>query len=61
MSAADWEIVVVEGQPKKAWRSANVEARNLAKVVPVEVAAKWKRVRVEMTTGLARRVREDRN
>jgi len=57
----DWEIVVVEGQPVRAWRSASTEARALSRVVPVDVAARWRRVRLEMTSGLRKRVRQDRN
>jgi hypothetical protein len=56
-----WEITVVEGHPHRVWRSANVEAQKLAQVVPVEVAARWRVVRQQMTVDLRKRVREDRN
>ncbi len=58
----DWEIVVIEGEPTRVWRSANAEAAALAHVgVPVLIAARWRRVRLEMTVGLSKRVKEDRN
>ncbi len=55
-------IMVVEGA--RGWlpvRSANVDARELAAVVPVKVAERWRVVRQAMTVGLRKRVREDRN
>ncbi len=54
--------MVVEGA--RGWlpvRSANVDARELAAVVPVKVAERWRVVRQAMTVGLRKRVREDRN
>jgi hypothetical protein len=59
---AGWQIMIVEGErPWLPTRSASAEARELATVVPVKIAERWRIVRLEMTTALARRVREDRN
>ncbi len=57
-----WTIMVVEGErPWLPKRSASAEARELSTVVPVKIAERWRTLRLEMTTGLRKRVKEDRN
>ncbi len=59
--ALDYEITVV-APSSRPWESDEREARKLAKVVPLPVAARWKKVRRELSPqGLKRKAREARN